>query len=139
MKKTDMNEIMELVNESESIVIGSVDGQGYPTAKAMMKIVHEGLETFYFSTFTSAIRTQQYRENSKACLYFFRSTGKVCGLMLTGHMAVLTDTETKQNFWQDEWKIYYPLGVTAPDYCILKFTTKNGNYTCGDKKVLFER
>ncbi len=139
MKKADMNEIIELVNESEDIIIGSVDEQGYPTAKAMMKLVHEGLQTFYFSTFTAAIRTQQYRKNSKACLYFYRSTGKVGGLMLTGHMAVLTDTETKQKYWQDEWKIYYPLGVTDPNYCILKFTAKSGSYTCGEKKIFFER
>ena len=132
-----MNEIMELVNESESIIMGSVDEQGYPTAKAMMKIVHEGLQTFYFSTYTSAIRTQQYRKNPKACLYLFRGAGKVSGLMLTGNMAVLTDEDTRKKFWQEDWKVYYPLGVTDPDYCILKFATKSGNYSCGDKKILF--
>jgi len=138
MKNEDMNEIMELVNESESVILGSVDEQGYPNAKAMMKIVHEGIRVFYFSTFTSAIRTGQYMKNPIACIYMYRSAGKVCGLMLTGDMEVLTDAATKQKFWQEDWKEYYPLGVTDPDYCILKFISKNGNYSCGETKLLFD-
>lgn len=138
MEKEDMKELLELVDNCKSVILGSVDGQGYPNAKAMQKIVHEGILCFYFSTFTSAIRTRQYLSNPKSCLYFFRSEGKVAGLMLTGDMEVLTDAGTKQKFWEDEWKVYYPLGVTDPDYCILKFTARSGNYNCGPKRLLFD-
>lgn len=134
----DREEIMQLIQDSQTVILGSVDSQGYPNTKGMQQVAHEGLKTFYFSTFTDAARTKQYQVNSKACLYFFRNTGKVAGLMLMGGMAVLTDSAVKEKFWVDGWTEYYPLGVTDPNYCILKFTAVNGKYSSGPKNLLFD-
>lgn len=46
--------------------------------------------------------------------------------MLRGTMEVLEDDEFKKMIWQDGDEMYYPLGVTDPDYCILKFTAVDG-------------
>jgi len=87
----------------------------------------EGIKIFYFTTNTSSMRVAQYRENPKACIYFcdkrfFR------GVMLKGFMEVLEDSENKEMIWQDGDTMYYPEGVTDPDYCVLKFTTQSGRY-----------
>lgn len=37
---------------------------------------------------------------------------------------ILTDTETRQCFWQDYMLHYFPQGVNDPDYCILCFHTE---------------
>ena len=58
--------------------------------------------------------------------------------MLKGEMEVCTDAETKVKFWTDAWKVYYPLGPTDPDYCMLKFTAQSGVYNRGDKKLAFD-
>jgi pyridoxamine 5'-phosphate oxidase len=136
MNEKIMTEISKLVADTRNIIVCSVDDQGYPNAKAMFKIVHDNLKTFYFSTNTSSLRTQQFLINSKASLYFY-SNNMINGLMLVGEMEVLTDNKTKQQFWQDGWEVFYPKGITDPDYCILKFTAKNGNYYHALQKHIF--
>ncbi|HBF36745.1 MAG TPA: pyridoxamine 5'-phosphate oxidase [Firmicutes bacterium] len=122
-----MTEINQLVADTRNIIVCSVDEKGYPNAKAMFKTVHDDLKSFYFSTNTSSMRTQQFMKNSQASLYFCGNE-EINGLMLIGEMKVLTDSAIKQQFWQEGWKIFYPKGVNDPDYCILQFTAKQGHY-----------
>ena len=73
------------------------------------------------------MRVAQYRENPKACIYFcdrrfFR------GVMLKGAVEVLEDEASKEMIWREGGTMYYPLGVTDPDYCVLKFTAQSGRY-----------
>ena len=44
--------------------------------------------------------------------------------MLVGTMEVMTDQRTKNMIWKDGDTMYYPLGVTDPDYCVLKFSSE---------------
>jgi len=88
-----------------------------------------GLREFYFSTNYSALRTQQYLKNNKACLYFYhKGIISYSGLMLRGTMEVVTDQETKNLLWQAGDSKYYTQGVADPDYCVLKFTAMSGRY-----------
>jgi general stress protein 26 len=105
-------------------IISSVDDDGFPNTKAMLlPRKREGIKTFYFTTNTSSQRVGQYRKNSKACIYFFdKQTYR--GIMLVGHMQVLTDKKTKTMIWQDGDTMYYSQGVDDPDYCVLKFTAE---------------
>lgn len=122
------NTIGNLIDKAGVSYIGSVDADGYPNMKAMLPPrKREGIRAFYFTTNTSSMRVSQYRKNSKACIYFcdrrfFR------GVMLKGTMEVLEDSETKEMIWRDGDTMYYPLGVTDPDYCVLRFTAKSGRY-----------
>ncbi len=42
--------------------------------------------------------------------------------MLMGRMEVLTDRKSREMIWLEGDTMYYPGGVTDPDYCVLKFT-----------------
>jgi general stress protein 26 len=53
--------------------------------------------------------------------------------MLKGIMEVLKDSETKEMIWHDGDDLYYPNGVTDPDYCVLRFTAQTGRYYCNFK------
>ncbi|MFD1775453.1 hypothetical protein [Paenibacillus rhizophilus] len=48
--------------------------------------------------------------------------------MLRETMEVLEDQESKDLIWREGDTDYYPLGVTDPDYCVLKFTAESGRY-----------
>ncbi len=137
MEKTVMDTILKVVESSRDAVVCSVDAEGYPNAKAMFRCSNEGLRTFWFSTNTSAMRTAQFRREPKACIYFLDSEG-FHGLMLTGRMEVREDAETKRRFWHEGDEKYYPLGVTDPDYCMLRFTAEKGNYYHGLTRHLFD-
>jgi general stress protein 26 len=60
------------------------------------------------------------------------------GVMLKGSMEVLQDSESKQMIWKDGDEMYYPEGVTDPDYCVLKFTAQDGRYYANFKSENFE-
>ena len=73
------------------------------------------------------MRVAQYKINPKACIYFcdrrfFR------GVMLQGTVEVLEDSAHKELIWRDGDTMYYSLGVTDPDYCVLRFTAEHGRY-----------
>ena len=120
--------IGNLIDNIGVSIISSVDGDGYPNTKAMLPPrKREGIKHFYFTTNTSSMRVNQYLANPKACVYFFDKLF-FRGVMLKGTMEVLLDSLTKEKIWHDGDELYYPKGVTDPDYCVLKFTTQKGMY-----------
>ena len=120
--------IGNLIDKQSVSFISSVDQDGFPNTKAMLPPrKRDGIRTFYFTTNTPSMRVAQYRADSKACIYFcdkrfFR------GVMLKGTMEVLEDQDSKEMIWREGDTMYYPKGVTDPDYCVLRFTAQNGRY-----------
>jgi general stress protein 26 len=117
---------LSIVTRSSKAIIASVDEDGFPNLKAMLKPrENDVLKVFYFTTNTSSMRVKQYLKNPKASIYFY-DTRFFKGLMLKGKMEVRQDQQTRDRIWRDGDEMYYPLGVTDPDYCVLKFTADNG-------------
>ncbi|POP32657.1 hypothetical protein C3B58_11020 [Lactonifactor longoviformis] len=73
------------------------------------------------------MRVVQYLKNPNASIYFCDKRF-YRGVMLVGTMEVLEDADTKQMIWREGDTMYYPQGVTDPDYCVLKFTAAQGRY-----------
>ncbi|SFK83259.1 General stress protein 26 [Paenibacillus sp. 1_12] len=134
MDPTTHNQMMALVKDVRTIIVSSIDEDGYPNSKQMFKMKHDGLNKFWFSTNTSSIRAQQFSKNSKASLYF---VGKNNGLMLIGEMKVCLDRDSREMLWVDGAEKYYSLGVDDPDYCVFEFTSKLGNYYFNLEKHIF--
>lgn len=117
-------DIEKIIDNQKTAYIASVDEQGYPNMKAMLAPrMRNGLQEFWFTTNTSSMRVGQYRKNNKASIYFCDDK-KFVGIMLTGTMEVLEDAESKEQIWRKGDTMYYKLGVTDPDYCVLKFTAE---------------
>jgi general stress protein 26 len=128
----NFEKLKKFIAKRKVAFVASIDNEGFPNMKAMLKPRRSiGLKEFYFRTNTSSMRVAQYRENPKASVYFYRKgLIKYEGLMLTGKMEVIEDEEIKKELWQFGDKMFYPKGVTDPDYCILKFTSNEGRYYC---------
>ncbi len=121
MSKQTIGKLIDTIGVS---IISSVDESGYPNTKAMLPPrKREGLETLFFTTNTSSMRVKQFLQNDKASVYFFDKRF-FRGVMLIGRMEVLVDQETKNTIWREGDSAYYPLGVTDPDYAVLKFSTE---------------
>ena len=136
--KDAQNTVGNMLDKQSVSFIGSVSADGFPNVKAMLRPrKRDGIRTIYFTTNTSSMRVGQFRENPKACVYvcdsrFFR------GAMLTGTMEVLTDSASKEMIWRDGDTMYYPCGVTDPDYCVLKFTASQGRFYSSFKSENFD-
>ena len=127
MNKLDpVKTALSVIEKSGASILGSIDTDGYPNVKAMLAPrEHDGVKLFYFTTNTSSLRVKQYAKNPKASVYFYDS-GSFLGVMLKGKMEVMTDQPTKDRIWRKGDTMYYPKGVTDPDYCVLKFTAESG-------------
>lgn len=135
----DLIKTVETMIDSASVsIISSVDETGFPNTKAMLPPrKKDGIKHLYFTTNTSSIRVEQYTANPKACVYFYDKRF-FKGVMLKGTMEVLQDSESKKMIWKVGDEIYYPGGVTDPDYCVLKFTAQSGRFYSNFKSENFE-
>ena len=117
-----------LIDKATVTIISSVDETGFPNTKAMLAPrQRDGIKQFFFTTNTSSMRVSQFKANSKACVYFYDDR-QFIGVMLKGTMEVLHDSKTKEMIWRAGDEMYYPLGVTDPDYCVLKFTAHRARF-----------
>jgi len=127
-----------LIDKAGVSIISSVDEEGFPNSKAMLlPRKREGIKHLFFTTNTSSMRVRQYTKNPKACVYFFDKRF-YRGVMLRGTMKVLRDSASRQSIWKNGDELYYPKGVTDPDYCVLRFTAQNGRYYSNFKSENFE-
>ena len=136
-KEEAIREALTLASRSGIAMLGTNGDNGYPNIKAMIKMENEGLNRIWLSTNTSSKRVSQLGRNSKACIYFV-DFEQWMGLMLVGEVEVLQDRESRQRLWREGFEKYYPLGVTDPDYSVLRFTAQWGNYYHALSNVTFE-
>lgn len=129
---------LEVVKNSSISIIGSVSSDGFPDIKAMLAPREiNGLKEIFFSTNTSSMRVSQFRKNSKSSLYFYNEK-LFKGILLEGNMEVITDNEVKKRIWRDGDNLYYKKGIEDEDYCVLRFTAKNGRFYENFSSVSFE-
>lgn len=121
MGAVERKKAIEIIEGLETVVLTSIDEGGYPRAVAMSNIKAEGMKTIWLATSTSSKKVGHYRANNKASLCYSTSDD---GITLTGHIEVLEDKKIKEDLWLDWFIRHFPGGPTDPDYCILKFTTK---------------
>lgn len=132
-------QVIEFIQKQKTAFIASVDEDGFPNLKAMLAPRKIEANSFYFTTNTSSLRVSQYLKNNKSSIYFYsRGLYKYEGIMLVGTMEVLTDAKSKEEIWKPGDTMYYKLGVTDPDYCVLKFTATKGRRYCNFKKESFD-
>ena len=128
MMRNPEQTIGNLIDKATLTVIAYEDSEGFPVTRAMLAPrEREGIRVFWFTTNTSSKKISCYRKNPKASIYFvdkrfFR------GVNLVGTMEVLETAEAKERIWREGDTMYYPEGVTDPDYCVLKFTAVKGRY-----------
>ena len=117
-----------MADQAKTVFLSYIDSQGFPATRAMLPPrEREGIRVFWFSTNTSSQKVSAFRENPKGSVYFvdrrfFR------GASLSGAVEVLEDPESKERLWRMGDAMYYPRGVTDPDYCVLKLTAERGRY-----------
>jgi general stress protein 26 len=128
--------IVSLRKNSGTAYLASINGEGYPVMRAMLVLEHDGFGTQFFSTNTSSGKVRYYQNNPKASVYYCEPR-EYKGVLFIGKMQVCTDQETKDFLWREGFERYYPKGVTDPDYCVLKFTAKQGCFYNGPNSANF--
>jgi pyridoxamine 5'-phosphate oxidase len=128
---------LELVKNSKTAVLATMDAKGYPNMRAMLNLEWDGLKTIWFSTNSSSAKISQVTKNKKAGVYFCDDK-MFKGLRLVGDIKVRKDKEAKEKLWRPGFEMYYPKGVTDPGYCVLELKVKGGSYYQGFDVVDFK-
>lgn len=116
--------IETFIDSSITCLLSSIDENNYPQTRAVLGIRNrEDITTLYFSTNTSSQKTQQYKNNNKACVYFY-DPNKFVWIMFIWEMEVSQETTKKEKVWKDWDETYYPKGFNDDDFSVLIFKTK---------------
>jgi pyridoxamine 5'-phosphate oxidase len=136
MKQEIIDAIWTLRKNSTSAYLSYVDAAGYPVTRAMLVLEHDLLGTQYFSTNTSSCKVSAILNNHRTAVYYCEP-GSFQGVLFAGEMEVCKDAETKEFLWRDGFEKYYSLGVTDPDYCVLKFKVHHVSHYHGLQQTKF--
>ena len=134
MTNTEAKQLAQNLVERVSIMtVGTLDPNGGPEIKAMMKVQNDGLCRFLFCSNTSARRTEVMQRENRACLYAYEfamdANPIVCrGVMLSGKIELSWDDDLRRSLWQDFMTMYYPKGPLDPDFVVVQFIAEKGNY-----------
>lgn len=121
--------VIDIVSNSQSTVLCSIDEDGYPRTMVMVPVKSEGIKTIWFSTSADTRKIEEFKANDKASICY--NDGKNA-IMLTGNVEIVFDQKIKRALWIDWFKKYYPQGATDPNYCLLKFNTKKASTWIGN-------
>lgn len=111
----------ELMAKSEVITLASINEEGFPRICAMANVRPEGIKTIWMATGTNSKKTGHFKNNPKASVCCHAGCDS---LTLLGNVSVISDQEVKHSLWQDWFIDHFPKGKDDPDYCVLKFETK---------------
>ena len=67
-----------LLEQCDSVVLASVDENGYPRPVPMSKVKNEGITTIWFSTGTYSEKTKHFEVNPKAGVCFQKESIVSC-------------------------------------------------------------
>ncbi len=118
--------IRELIKRQELAFLGSVDGEGFPAIRAMLRPRKcDDIHEMWFTTNTPSDKITHYTQNPKACLYVCDPV-RFQGALLKGHIQLYDAATEKERLSTLGDVLYYPNGHAEAGYVALKFSAVGG-------------
>jgi general stress protein 26 len=133
LKKTSV----ELMETAQVACVTTIGPGGYPYTRAMFNLRnkeqfsgqvqlfagHQDDLLVYFSTNTSSQKLVQIKADPRVSVYYC-NPGQFHGVMLSGDVEVVDDSELRHALWNEGWERYYPGGPDDPDHTALRLQPK---------------
>lgn len=134
MKDKELKQLcLNILETAEVACLTTIDKNRYPNTRAMFNLrnkhqfpnltewfqKHQDDFWIYFTTNTSSPKIDQIKANPAVSAFYCRPK-EFLGLMFAGNIEIVTDSEIKKALWHKGWEIYYPKGISDPDYSILR-------------------
>ena len=117
------------------VFLSTIDGNGFPRPVAIDVLRHDGIAELWMTTALSSEKVKHLRTCPKAGICFVYEADSVT---LTGTAEIVTDKKTLHTFWRYFMIHYFPQGPDDPDYCILRFHTREATLWIDRKSACFE-
>jgi len=128
----------KMIRNFEYASFGVVDENGYPSTSAIILCNPTNIYELYFITTIDSNKAKRIKKNNKASINCYTNMNN---LTLVGETEIFTDQEAKNKHWE-EWTQFgvdvYADGVSDPNYCFIKFTTKRVSLWIDDEGAEFE-
>ena len=126
-----------LIRTFENASFGVIDENGYPSVSPVSLHNPQSISELYLTTTMDSNKVKRLLKNSKASINCYNSTSNIT---LVGDAEIFADEETKGKYWPD-WVAagtdVYPDGVSDPNYCFIRFTTKRISLWIDDESAEF--
>ncbi len=131
-KESELEKILasalHLVGRAESCILSSLASDGYPAMRAMLAPRERtGMKSLIFTTNASSLHVNELQIDPRGCVYFY-DPKLFQGLLLRGTVEISDAKEMRERIWRDGDEVYYPLGITDPDYTTMTFTATHGRW-----------
>lgn len=141
MSGADVKQVAKkLIKNAPIAILSTLNKEGFPESRAMLNLnkLNDNDNFFiWFSTNTSSKKIKQIQNNTKANAYFTVHQDWQ-GVLLQGEINIVDDISMKKKVWEPGWEMYYPKGVTDPDYSVLLLKPKKICVYSDLKKEFFE-
>ena len=114
----------EMIKTFTYASFGVIDENGCPSASAVSLINPENISELYFTTTMDSNKAKRLQKNNKVGINCCTNMNTIT---LVGEAEIFSDQETKSKYWQNWVELgadVYPDGVSDPNYCFIRFTTK---------------
>jgi len=114
----------EMIKTFKYASFGVIDESGYPSVSAISLQNPDNISELYFTTTMDSNKVKRLQKNNKASINCYTSMNNIT---LVGEAEIFSDQETKSKYWQDWVELgsdIYSSGVSDPNYCFVRFTTK---------------
>jgi len=123
------SEIFSFMDAQHVLMLTTMNGE-QPETRALINIRNKNIaphlakyfkdnERILFITNTHTDKMSQIRKSGIANIYAYDNN--FSGLLLTGEIKEIVDTDTINALWDDSWKMYYPEGRDGGDFSVLEF------------------
>jgi general stress protein 26 len=142
---------LQLMETAWAVYVTTIDGKGSPHTRAMdnwrskerfpklTKLFESNDDVFWIllGTNTSSAKMRHLKENKSVNVYYCEPR-EFHGVMFSGFAEVVTDRSLKEEAWHDYWTMYYPKGVTDPDYTVLSLHPIRAEGWMQKEKIAFD-
>ncbi|MCL2857176.1 MAG: pyridoxamine 5'-phosphate oxidase family protein [Oscillospiraceae bacterium] len=114
----------EMIRTFAYASFGVIDENGSPSVSAISLQNPENISQLYFTTTMDSNKRKRLQKNNKASINCYTSMNNIT---LVGETEIFSDQEAKSKYWQEWVRLgadVYPGGVSDPNYCFVRFTTK---------------
>ena len=132
MEKSELkNKIIKLISKTQLASLATTEN-GKPWVR-YMTISGEPDLTLYTTTFSSARKVQQIKENSNVNVIIGgdQENFKNPHINVRATAQIAADLETKKKFWDDHLKRFFS-GPEDPNFSVIKISPQVIEYTSGD-------
>jgi general stress protein 26 len=96
-----------------------------PFGRVMWTVQAEDDFTLWYTSAASSQKMRQLEKNPSVCLTIYES-GKDARIF--GRAEPVTDRETKDRLWKEDWRRYFPQGKEDPEYQLVRVTPSRVEY-----------